>query len=711
MDPYAPCPCGSGKKLKFCCQPIIGEMEKIERLQENNQPRMALQLLVRLQKDHPDHPWIVTHKALALIDDGQFAEAESELRRFLRKHPEHPLANMLFGISANNAHGFVEGKKAIHRAFRRGVKDHAELVAELATTVAAQLHNAGRYLGTRAHLAFALRVGDAEQRKQTFMAMVNFDEDAGIPYVLRGPHTPPAIEAENPELRAAADKAHRLSAFACWQEAAETLDQVADDHSANAALWHTIGLFRAWDGNDAGAAEALHRAAELHEDFETAVECETIAQLLDQYGDGHTRAMKVRRFPVDSVSRVLSLLDQADRTVRIGANAPNSPDESVAQYLVLDRERPESAADALTPESAPIIVGRVSVLDRSDELGTTAAAFVSALEGEQFDTAVSTFSDAVGAHVKTSDDDMEARDQTIGVVAEEQVGWFPNYYFAPKTPRANRRTLEQHFWDTLLAEGWPNTPQHALGGVSLKEAAATGVAPAKLAAAVNVFDIYCASRGYVVSVDDLRARWTVPAMPRITLQPGDNLNTLSSLQLRRVSTENLSKEQIHNILQRAVLIRHPSHLYGLLSELLDAGESKLSAREQEQACATLSDLCRDSLRHDEALQLVERGQKLTAGGEGGIEQALHWKMRELMLRIDDPHGEATSALLRELWEHFGTKIPELRSQLRELVATLEISPPWEGVVIASDISAHADDLQVATSSPADSKKLWLPGDG
>jgi len=118
-----------------------------------------------------------------------------------------------------------------------------------------------------------------------------------------------------------------------------------------------------------------------------------------------------------------------------------------------------------------------------------------------------------------------------------------------------------------------------------------------------------------------------------------------------------------------------------------------------------------TLRHDEALQLVERGQKLTAGGEGGIEQALHWKMRELMLRIDDPHGEATSALLRELWEHFGTKIPELRSQLRELVATLEISPPWEGVVIASDISAHADDLQVATSSPADSKKLWLPGDG
>ena len=29
LDPYAPCPCGSGKKLKFCCHDLAPELEKV----------------------------------------------------------------------------------------------------------------------------------------------------------------------------------------------------------------------------------------------------------------------------------------------------------------------------------------------------------------------------------------------------------------------------------------------------------------------------------------------------------------------------------------------------------------------------------------------------------------------------------------------------------------------------------------------------------
>ena len=32
IDVYAPCPCGSGKKLKFCCAPIVEDMAKVARL-------------------------------------------------------------------------------------------------------------------------------------------------------------------------------------------------------------------------------------------------------------------------------------------------------------------------------------------------------------------------------------------------------------------------------------------------------------------------------------------------------------------------------------------------------------------------------------------------------------------------------------------------------------------------------------------------------
>ena len=34
LEPYSPCPCGSGKKFKFCCQPIHASLAKAFALQE-----------------------------------------------------------------------------------------------------------------------------------------------------------------------------------------------------------------------------------------------------------------------------------------------------------------------------------------------------------------------------------------------------------------------------------------------------------------------------------------------------------------------------------------------------------------------------------------------------------------------------------------------------------------------------------------------------
>ena len=36
FDVYQICPCGSGKKIKFCCQAIIAEMLKVSELQESS---------------------------------------------------------------------------------------------------------------------------------------------------------------------------------------------------------------------------------------------------------------------------------------------------------------------------------------------------------------------------------------------------------------------------------------------------------------------------------------------------------------------------------------------------------------------------------------------------------------------------------------------------------------------------------------------------
>ena len=64
LDPYSYCPCGSGKKLKFCCQDLAAEMQRIHEMLEGGQRAAALEYIESLEKKFPDRADLVTTKAL-----------------------------------------------------------------------------------------------------------------------------------------------------------------------------------------------------------------------------------------------------------------------------------------------------------------------------------------------------------------------------------------------------------------------------------------------------------------------------------------------------------------------------------------------------------------------------------------------------------------------------------------------------------------------
>ena len=45
LDPYAPCPCGSGKRFKWCCQPIHVQIDKAFQLDADGQHDAALKAI------------------------------------------------------------------------------------------------------------------------------------------------------------------------------------------------------------------------------------------------------------------------------------------------------------------------------------------------------------------------------------------------------------------------------------------------------------------------------------------------------------------------------------------------------------------------------------------------------------------------------------------------------------------------------------------
>ena len=64
IEPYAPCPCGSGQKFKWCCQGVEPIADRAQRLFEGNQIEAAFQALDEGLKKTPDNPWLLTRKAL-----------------------------------------------------------------------------------------------------------------------------------------------------------------------------------------------------------------------------------------------------------------------------------------------------------------------------------------------------------------------------------------------------------------------------------------------------------------------------------------------------------------------------------------------------------------------------------------------------------------------------------------------------------------------
>ena len=252
----------------------------------------------------------------------------------------------------------------------------------------------------------------------------------------------------------------RLSLFGCWQEAGGRLEDALGEDADSPPVWHWIGLLRAWDGDDVGASEALHRAASQYTEFGVAVECETLAQLLDQYGPEQTCNMRAQRFDVRSVGQLLTKLDEVGRCVRLPAPESAADEASVARYLLLDRESNTDPA-ALTRQETPRHIAQIAVFDSPDSADVPAQLLVSALEGGPLESAVELLTEAAGDllgsdEVADSDEPVSA---VSGMVPREQVDLLQNYYFPPRTQGKIRTAIQKEEWDEVvsgaLGRTWP----------------------------------------------------------------------------------------------------------------------------------------------------------------------------------------------------------------------------------------------------------------
>jgi len=225
IDTYAPCPGGTGKKIKFCCADLVGDLEQLDTLVEGDQISAALDQVKRLEEKHPGRACLLATRTKLELASKRYAEAAASSRAFLDAFPENPLALGHAAITDALAGRVQEAAASFDKARAAAAAAGQEAAAEL-VRIAATLVQAAAQLG---HVGFAQGIvdwlGDSglgnDEERRLLAAIVG---SSGVPAALRTRMRLEPLEGDSPwrpEFDMALDHARHwrlskaLTAFRC----------------------------------------------------------------------------------------------------------------------------------------------------------------------------------------------------------------------------------------------------------------------------------------------------------------------------------------------------------------------------------------------------------------------------------------------------------------------------------------------------------------
>jgi hypothetical protein len=234
VDPYAPCPCGSGKKLKFCCTDLIGDIEKIHRMIEGDQPRAALKHVEQTLAKHPRRASLLDLKATLEMSLDEMAAAGETVREFLEVEPNNPAAHACQAMYLAAAERGSAAVQPLQRALALLDREMPQRVFEAIGVVGRALLTEGQIVAAQAHLW--LHVGLAPQKDSRALEMlVNLNHYSGLPLLLRD-HLRMRDWPAGVSWKAEAEEASRLAALGRWQAAVGIIDRLGATHGADPTL-------------------------------------------------------------------------------------------------------------------------------------------------------------------------------------------------------------------------------------------------------------------------------------------------------------------------------------------------------------------------------------------------------------------------------------------------------------------------------------------
>jgi tetratricopeptide (TPR) repeat protein len=502
LDPYASCPCGSGKKFKWCCQPIQADIARALRQDAEGQHEAALKLTERLVEQHPANPEAWGRRAQLLYQNGQVEQAENALQKAFDISPNYPFGFLFRGLFRYHEGELPGALLLFRRAAEAYAPDALDPLGQVYMLIGDCEMKLNRPVAARAALQIALRCDPGnEELHKNFEAA--FGPQSLLPASARREYTflSPGAGLTGGR-RAAWDRAlagtgTRLS------DAVRAFEQLTAEDAGDAAAWYDLGLARAWLGDNAGALEALDRYFNLEPDEARAAAAWALGEVL-RLGFGLEDRADVREYSVSYQVRdpnpLFALLQEWERDRRL-AGVQASQEEGVLSAVVLEKPTVLTAGVTGPPQRVaaylllvgPLLRLRHPVKESLDRV----CAEVQQRAGPGMSPGLekvspATFSDVV----------LEAVAFPVGV-----------------TDKAVGEQRARDFAAAYFEETWIHRPLHALSGVPPVDAAGHPSLRKKLLGVIQFLQD-CAAGGIVQTYDFDRLRRKLGLLGGAPAAPG-----------------------------------------------------------------------------------------------------------------------------------------------------------------------------------------------
>ncbi|WP_442507391.1 tetratricopeptide repeat protein [Novipirellula sp. SH528] len=717
VDQYATCPCGSGKKIKFCkCKESVSELDRVMKMVEGGQVVPALDRLSTILSEHPDAAWALAIRGRLLLDLREYDTLAENADRFIRLQPSNPLA-LTQRAAAQVFRGDVKSATdSMLEALTESGRDVDAFVLDVSSAVAFLLGRQGVFLTARVYASLAMMAQGYEGSQMSGSLLRQLNSSPTLNQLVKSIPQPiqrPA-DADWGERYDEAATLLRSNKVLLAEAKFQSLRRTLPDEPAILSGLLTCAI---WRGDVAAQSDFLKKLSACESlDFEERVQFRAVSCLVNP--EDKDLAAECFRLDADIESaepvEMAMIADSrfAPLPAEMLAQMRESEDDVPprAGFQVLDRDRPE-VEEGLPPiDQIPEAIAMAFVYGKQTDRSARV---------EVHDVTTSVLDDVRAQIQKAIGDSVELNQKSSDplpflAVVQPQVAMVRF-----KASAVEADAMQESLTNTRMPLAIANAKLGILGNASLVETADDDSKLLERTVVVRVAEQYDAiiSKGDEVLGEVYRLAKIEP-LPTLTISD-DEIETVANTDLNRIDSKQLNEESCLYLLQRAQQISSTPAIRHFAKRLIEAD---LPEDQKMAKLLAYSTLVNASSNAKDAIATIDEAKAFAEANELPTANLL---LSEVSLRLQAGDGEGFQKAIETLTQRYGNE-PEVMAQLQQMLISMGLirpdgSPrrgPAPGGVAPAGAEPAAGGIWTpdggGAAPPADpasggGSKLWVPG--